>query len=349
MPKTRELVEPSPKALDFNVEDIKKLICPEATNNELALFLKVCSAYQLNPFKNEIYLVKYKTQPAYITVGYATYLKRAEKHKKYQGFKCWTVKNQDGELIKACCEVRRKDWQEPLYWEVSAKEYVRMHFDKETRKMKPMALWATHPESQLKKVVISQAFKLAFPVQCELPPVKEAMKMLNAGEQLPQIEEKPPDTEVIDTLNQEQLQQLIIKQNENDITDVEFKDWLKNEYGIDTRKDIKNQWLPEVTQWIEFHKKPVEVHPEIPKETPKPLSQSEKEYSDTYLENVKELCSDMIDEMHKEKIFSLEGKTNMKFKLNSLKTVQEIDAFTKTLDDQRRKFQKEKGMFKEEK
>ena len=40
-------------------ENIVKLVNPHASPEEVALFLNVCAMFQLNPFKREIYLIKY--------------------------------------------------------------------------------------------------------------------------------------------------------------------------------------------------------------------------------------------------------------------------------------------------
>src|SRR3990167_11338941 len=72
-------------------EDIKKYICPIATDKEIFLFLNICKMYQLNPFKREIYLVKYTSEaPATTLVGYDVYLKRAERSSNWNGFEVLT-------------------------------------------------------------------------------------------------------------------------------------------------------------------------------------------------------------------------------------------------------------------
>jgi phage recombination protein Bet len=112
-------------------------------------FLEIASAFNLNPFKREIYLVAYGNQHN-IIVGYETYLKRAERHGQLDGWKCTT--EGEGESLKAIVEVYRKDRKYPVIHEVLAKEFN-----------SGQASWKKMPHFMLKKVAIAQAFRLAFP------------------------------------------------------------------------------------------------------------------------------------------------------------------------------------------
>ena len=85
-------------------------------------------------------------------------MKRAERTGNYAGFKVWVEGNVASLSLKACIEVCRKDWVEPLYHEVEYSEYVC-----KTRDGVPTRFWKDKPKTMLKKVVISQAFRLAFP------------------------------------------------------------------------------------------------------------------------------------------------------------------------------------------
>ena len=50
--------------------DVKNLICPLATDQETAVFLKTCQSLQLNPFASEIYLIKYSERDKAATKNY---------------------------------------------------------------------------------------------------------------------------------------------------------------------------------------------------------------------------------------------------------------------------------------
>lgn len=154
-------------------DDVKRLFCANATDKELTMFLQIAKLNQLNPLKREIYLVKYKVDtPASILTGYEVYLKRAERSGKYLGFKVWIEGT--GEEMKACIEVRHKDWNEPLYHEVDYSEYVQMRWDKVLRKQVPNKFWKEKPKTMLKKVAISQGLRFAFPDELAgLPYVRE--------------------------------------------------------------------------------------------------------------------------------------------------------------------------------
>lgn len=173
---TKEIVKKADDLLTpdtITKEDVKRLICPTATDKEIIMFLQIAKLNQLNYFKREIYLVKYKEgTPASILTGYEVYLKRAERSGKYLGFKVWiegTVPD-----MKACIEVRHKDWNEPLFHEVDYSEYVQMKWDKDTRKRVPNKFWKEKPKTMLKKVAISQGLRFAFPDELAgLPYVRE--------------------------------------------------------------------------------------------------------------------------------------------------------------------------------
>lgn len=137
-------------------EDVRKHFCENATEKEVAMFLKICELNQLSPFKREAYLVKYGTYPASILTGYEVYLKRAERSGQWNGFKVWvegTVPN-----LVAKIEVYRKDWDKPLYHEIDYSEYVQTKKDGNANNF-----WATKPKTMLKKVAISQGLRMAFP------------------------------------------------------------------------------------------------------------------------------------------------------------------------------------------
>lgn len=136
--------------VQLNTDDVKKYIAPDATDKELYLFMNIARSYGLNPFKREIHFAKYGNSPGQIIVGYETYIKRAERTGLLDGWSVWFEKDQVGE--KAVIEIHRKDRNKPFKWEV-----YRQEFDKK------QSTWKTMPYFMLKKVAISQGFRLAFP------------------------------------------------------------------------------------------------------------------------------------------------------------------------------------------
>lgn len=137
--------------MEISVADVKKYIAPNATDKELFMFMGVARSYGLNPLKREIHFVKYGTGAASIIVGYETYLKRAERTGKLDGWKCW-IEDVGKSTERAIIEIKRKDQSMPITWEVYRKE-----FDKQ------QSSWKSMPTFMLKKVAIAQGFRMAFP------------------------------------------------------------------------------------------------------------------------------------------------------------------------------------------
>ena len=131
----------------------------ELTEAERTQFVSVCQAFGLNPFKREVYATVYG-EGSYrrfsVIVGYEVYLKRADRSGKLDG---WSSRIEgSGDDMKAIVEIHRRDWSEPLVHEV--------HFVEAVQKKKdgtPTSFWTKMPRFQLKKVCISQAFRLCFP------------------------------------------------------------------------------------------------------------------------------------------------------------------------------------------
>lgn len=145
----------------------------ELTEPETLQFLKIAQAYNLNPFKNEIFCTVYsKDDPAKrtlsIVIGYRAFIKRAEKVHILDGWTCITSK-EDNDL-KAVCTIYRKDWQFPFVHEAWYKECVQMKYTKSGSY--PNAFWNKMPKFMLKKVCTAQAFRLCFPDE-DMPYIEE--------------------------------------------------------------------------------------------------------------------------------------------------------------------------------
>jgi phage recombination protein Bet len=148
-------------------------LAEKLTPQERKQFVEVSMAFNLNPFKREIYCIPYgkgdKRKLSIIT-GYETYLKRADRTGRLAGWKAWTegtykvetVKkhgyNGDYESrrpvgdLKAVVEITIAGWQKPFVHEVYLDEYAQDN-----------DMWASKPRTMLKKVVIAQGFRMAFP------------------------------------------------------------------------------------------------------------------------------------------------------------------------------------------
>ena len=121
---------------------------------ETLQFLQIAKAYNLNPFKREIYCTKYGSTFS-IIVGYESYIKRAERSGLLNGWKTETVGS--GNDLKAIVTIYRKDFAMPFVHEVHFAEYVQTKSDGT-----PNVFWKTKPVTMIKKVAISQAFRMCF-------------------------------------------------------------------------------------------------------------------------------------------------------------------------------------------
>ncbi len=123
-------------------------------DNELGMFVEICKQYNLNPFKREIYVSKYGSNFSIIT-GYEVYIKRAERSGLLDGWNC--VTEGKGNDLKATITIYRKDRKFPFVHEVYYPEYCQY-----TKEGNPNKFWREKPITMLKKVAISQGFRMCF-------------------------------------------------------------------------------------------------------------------------------------------------------------------------------------------
>lgn len=173
---SKEIVKHNQAQEIIPVEQIKKYLTVMGLSGNLneqeqEQFVEIARAYNLNPFKREIYCAAYTDKNGKrhlsIMIGFQVYLQRAETTGKLDGYKVYMQGN-TRENISAVIEIYRKDWKHPYTHSVKMKEYYQ---EKKT-------IWVTKPETMLKKVVMAQGFRNCFP--CEF-----------SG--MPYIEEELPD------------------------------------------------------------------------------------------------------------------------------------------------------------
>ena len=146
----------------LGVENSEKL-----TVAQKKLFILTARRLNLDPIKREVHCVPFEAKfwngknkvsydpPRYdmvVITGYEKYLRNAEKSGKLAGWKVWV--EQDPELT-AHIEIWRKDWKTSFTHSVKYREYN-----------KKQNLWTSKPETMIKKVVMAQGFRLAFPEEC---------------------------------------------------------------------------------------------------------------------------------------------------------------------------------------
>jgi len=236
--------------LQISMADVKKFIAPNATDKELFMFMGIAKSYGLSPLKREIHFVKYGTSPASIIVGYEVYLKRAERTGQLDGWKCWIEKDDIGE--KAVIEIKRKDQAMPIRWEVYRKEFDRQQ-----------ATWKTMPMFLLKKVAISQGFRLAFPLEIGgMPYTAEELPNDKGGgvsEVLPtETGADVPEPEIVEEapvklISEAQQKRLFAKAKEAGWPTIDLKRYLSEVYGISSSKAIPAELYDTIVEYVEGH------------------------------------------------------------------------------------------------
>jgi phage recombination protein Bet len=148
------------------MEYINTFITTKLSERETKQFVQTAVACNLNPLKKEIYCVVYgegSNRKFQILTGYEVYLKRAERLMRLNGWNVKTDGTVKGGDLKAVCTIFRKDWTNPFIHEVYFNEYN-----------SPTPIWKMKPITMIRKVVIAQAFRLAFPLDFEdLPYIEE--------------------------------------------------------------------------------------------------------------------------------------------------------------------------------
>lgn len=161
---------------ELTTDDIIKYICPNATEPEAYMFLKLCQARNLNPFTGEAYLIKYsKTSKFQMVVGKETFTRRAENNEKFQGFEAGiivraagekTIERREGsfyiygeeELLGGWAKVWIEGRTKPFVSEVSLSEYIGKKGDGTVSSM-----WRTKPATMIRKDALVQALREALP------------------------------------------------------------------------------------------------------------------------------------------------------------------------------------------
>ena len=164
--------------ITVTASDVRKYLCPKATDPEIVMFLKTCQSFALNPWVHEAYLVKYKEgEPAAIIIAAEAYLKASETCSEFDGLEAGIILRDstgklefregafvaDGEeknLAGGYARVYRKDRQRPFYTAVNIKEC-----QKYTKEGKPTRFWREMPATMVRKVALSRALREAFPTR----------------------------------------------------------------------------------------------------------------------------------------------------------------------------------------
>ena len=152
------------------VKEIRELFAPKLTDKEFQFFMGIGKASKLNPFRRELWAIKYDTKsPAQVFVGRDGYRKIAQAHPEYDFHQADAVYANDtfkvvngevqheytmtnrGDLIGAYCLAKRHKSSRPMYVFVELKEYSTGR-----------SVWKDKPATMIKKVAEAQCLRAAF-------------------------------------------------------------------------------------------------------------------------------------------------------------------------------------------
>lgn len=256
-----------PAKVELSLNDIKKYICPEATDQEAFLFLKLCQSQNLNPFIQDAYLIKYKGQRerATMVVGKYVFAKRAESHPDYDGMKAGIIVRIDNDikylegsfvppdatLFGGWAEVHRKSWKEPVRTEVSLEKYLRKKSDGTTFRN-----WAIMPATLIRKVALMQSWREAFPNL--LGGLYGAEEMAVEVKDVEITEVKKPKEESVEesVFSDERISPAEVKSLHTLATNLgrnkeKIKKYLKRVWHLDSSKDILKGHYKQIVYDIE--------------------------------------------------------------------------------------------------
>ena len=153
--------------VELSIAEIKRTICPKATDQEAGNFLRLCQYMGLNPFVNDAYLIKYGDGPASMVVGKDAFTKRADSHPQFAGIESGVVvqrgdaepvhrkgtlilKGED--IVGGWARVARNDRKLDVETTVSFGEFSTGR-----------SMWAKMPATMIEKVAIVKSLRTAFP------------------------------------------------------------------------------------------------------------------------------------------------------------------------------------------
>ena len=153
--------------VELSISEIKRNICPKATDQEAGNFLRLCQYMGLNPFVNDAYLIKYGDGPASMVVGKDAFTKRADAHPQFAGIESGVViqrgdaepVHRKGTLVLAgevivggWAKVSRNDRKLDVETSVSFNEFSTGR-----------SMWNKMPGTMIEKVAIVKSLRTAFP------------------------------------------------------------------------------------------------------------------------------------------------------------------------------------------
>jgi phage recombination protein Bet len=232
-------------------EDVREMIgavrilFPHLSNvpdAEIAKAIALAKRLGLDPIKREVHFVPYRGSLQLI-VGYAEYIKRAERSGKLNG---WNIETGRDDIdLYAEISIYRKDWDHPLKWRV---------YLNEVKKDTPS--WKSMPLFMLRKVAIAQGFRLAFPEEVsELPYTEDEISTVEMEDKHTPSTSSTHSSSVISEAQAKRLR-VIAKTlaKEKEMSDEQLKDIVKgvlDEYEIENVDNIPRSVYDEVVNKIQ--------------------------------------------------------------------------------------------------
>lgn len=226
---------PDGQKITLSIPKIKRFLTRgngKVTTEEAMMFLQLCKFRKLNPFLNDVYLVKYSDKyDATTVVSKEYFVKTARNNPNFEGMHAGVVvKNKEsGEIIEregaichddetlvgGWCIVHISNKKIPSTAKITLKEYIGKKGGGEVNSQ-----WSKMPSTMIRKVAIVQALREAFP---------ECFNGLYDESETNAMKEKPGyiNGEVVDenkSLEQKPSQQInkmkeILREKDNDVED----------------------------------------------------------------------------------------------------------------------------------
>ena len=153
--------------VELSVAEIKRTICPKATDQEAANFLQLCRYMGLNPFVRDAYLIKYGDQAASMVVGKDAFCKRADAHPQFAGMESGViVQTGDKEPVHRKGTLVLKEENIVGGWARVARGDRKLDTDTTVAFSEfstGRAMWLKMPAVMIEKVAIVKALRTAFP------------------------------------------------------------------------------------------------------------------------------------------------------------------------------------------
>lgn len=173
-------------SVELDKEKVQKFLLTgngNVTDAEAARFCGVCQANGMNPFRGDVYLIKYSDkQPASCVTSVEYFERVASTNADYDGLESGViVQNLKGEVVKregavvvpgekligAWCKVYRKSRTHPTFVSATYGEMVQTKRDYDSGRETPNHNWSKMPAWMCVKTVKSRGLREAFPERFE--------------------------------------------------------------------------------------------------------------------------------------------------------------------------------------